>query len=155
MGKIINGKITLNTAETNSFLSDIIHPDIEALKKRDVFLESTKNWTIKHHSNGSTTLDIPDLKLPELSSLFSSTVKNMQDNYVPYLEKKVFKTFSTNFKELFYLTTSKHTNKYYSEIESSSVNCVVFYLPVLNSSTKFKNSDFSFTAKFCEIDPSI
>lgn len=154
MGKIINGKITLNTAETKSFFSDIIHPDIEALKKRDVFLESTKSWTIKHHSNGSTILEIPDLKLPELSSL-SLTAKNMQDNYVPYLEKKVFKTFSTHVKELSDLITSKYTDKHYSEIESSSVNCVVFCLPVLNSSTKFKNSDFSFSDKFREIDSSI
>lgn len=63
MSKIVNGRIILNQTEAKKFLQDIIHPDIEAIKKGEAFLKSTKTWTVKPLNNCSTVIRIPDLKL--------------------------------------------------------------------------------------------
>lgn len=64
MAKIANGRIILSEEESKRLWQDILHPDLEAIKKRDAFIEDTKNWTIQHLEDGRTIIDIPDLKLP-------------------------------------------------------------------------------------------
>ena len=63
MSKVVNGRIILDKEESEEFLKDIFHPDVEALKKRDAFIKGTKNWVIQRLGNGRTIIDIPDLEL--------------------------------------------------------------------------------------------
>lgn len=64
MAKIVNGRIILSEEESKRLWQDILHPDLEAIKKRDAFIEDTKNWTITELGDGSEIITIPDLKLP-------------------------------------------------------------------------------------------
>lgn len=65
MAKTVNGTIVLDEEESRRLWQDILHPDLEAIKKRDAFLEGVKKWKITKLGNGSTILEIPDLKFPD------------------------------------------------------------------------------------------
>lgn len=69
MAKTVGGRIILDEEESRRLWQDILHPDLEAIKKRDAFLEGVKKWKITKLGNGSTILEIPDLKFPD--DLFS------------------------------------------------------------------------------------
>ena len=61
--KVVNGRIILDKEESNGFLKDIFHTDLESLKKRDAFIKGSQNWVIQRLGNGRTIIDIPDLEL--------------------------------------------------------------------------------------------
>lgn len=65
MAKTVGGRIILDEEESKRLWQDILHPDLEAIKKRDAFLEGVKKWKITKLGNGSTILEIPDLKFPD------------------------------------------------------------------------------------------
>lgn len=69
MAKTVGGRIILDEEESKRLWQDILHPDLEAIKKGDAFLEGVKKWKITKLGNGSTILEIPDLKFPD--DLFS------------------------------------------------------------------------------------
>lgn len=69
MAKTVGGRIILDEEESRRLWQDILHPDLEAIKKRDALLEGVKKWKITKLGNGSTILEIPDLKFPD--DLFS------------------------------------------------------------------------------------
>ena len=69
MAKTVGGRIILNEEESKRLWQDILHPDLEAIKKRDAFLEGVEKWKITELGNGSKILEIPDLKFPD--DLFS------------------------------------------------------------------------------------
>lgn len=69
MAKTVGGRIILDEEESRRLWQDVLHPDLEAIKKRDAFLEGVKKWKITKLGNGSTILEIPDLKFPD--DLFS------------------------------------------------------------------------------------
>lgn len=43
MAKTVGGRIILNEEESKRLWQDILHPDLEAIKKRDAFLKGVKN----------------------------------------------------------------------------------------------------------------
>lgn len=64
MAKTVGGRIILNEEESKRLWQDILHPDLEAIKKRDAFIEDTKNWCVTELEDGSEIITIPDLKIP-------------------------------------------------------------------------------------------
>lgn len=66
MAKTVDGRIILNAEESKRLWQDILHPDLEAIKKRDAFIEDTKNWTVIELEDGSSIIEIPDLNIPML-----------------------------------------------------------------------------------------
>ena len=64
MAKTVGGRIILDEEESRRLWQDILHPDLESIKKRDAFIEDTKNWTIAELGDGSKIITITDLKLP-------------------------------------------------------------------------------------------
>lgn len=64
MAKTVGGRIILDEEESRRLWQDILHPDLESIKKRDAFIEDTKNWTITELGDGSKIITITDLKLP-------------------------------------------------------------------------------------------
>lgn len=64
MAKTVGGRIILDEEESRRLWQDILHPDLEAIKKRDAFLEGVKKWKITKLGDGSKIITITDLKLP-------------------------------------------------------------------------------------------
>lgn len=64
MAKTVGGRIILDEEESRRLWQDILHPDLESIKKRDAFIEDTQNWTITELGDGSKIITITDLKLP-------------------------------------------------------------------------------------------
>lgn len=65
--------LVLSAEESLNFLSSLIHPNQDALNKRDVFLESLNTMDININMDGSMDIFVPDLFLPMSFSL-SSTI---------------------------------------------------------------------------------
>lgn len=65
MAKTVGGRIILDEEESKRLWQDILHPDLEAIKKRDAFLEGVKKWKVTKLGDGKTILEIPDLKFPD------------------------------------------------------------------------------------------
>lgn len=90
MAKTVGGRIILDEEESRRLWHDILHPDLEAIKKRDAFLEGVKKWKITKLGNGSTILEIPDLNIPMLhnsSDKEGSDSKPIENN-VPQSDSK-------------------------------------------------------------------
>lgn len=128
MSKVVNGRIILDKEESKNLLKDIFHPDVEALKKRDAFIEGTKNWTIQRLGNGRTIIDIPDLKLPSPhTSPSRSDISN--EFFVAYSEQS-FSDISLDLPVS--PISSQYNNISFSNMTAlSTTYCVVFFSPIL------------------------
>lgn len=128
MSKIKDGKIILNSIEARNFLHDIIHPDREAIKKRDAFLEDTKDWIVKELEDGTTILTIPNLDVPPLhASPSKSDISN--ENFVAYSEQS-FSDISLDLPVS--PISSQYNNISFSNMTAlSTTYCVVFFSPIL------------------------
>lgn len=94
MAKTVDGRIILNAEESKRLWQDILHPDLEAIKKRDAFIEDTKNWTVIELEDGSTIIEIPDLNIPMLhnsSDKEGSDSKPIENNVSQSDSKKLNK----------------------------------------------------------------
>lgn len=140
MSKTINGRIILNEREAKKFLHDLIHPDIEAIKKGEEFLKSTKTWTVKHLDNGSTIIDIPDLNLSPLNSAPSKSGRS-DECFVSYSKQT-----SSNNSSIGEIPVNLPSPKaQYNNIARLTIisGYIVNNLFQLERHTKYTNSDFS------------
>ena len=51
----------LKGEEARAFMHSMIHPDEEAMKKRDMFLKRCDELVIQHLDDGSVIIDCPDI----------------------------------------------------------------------------------------------
>ena len=140
MSKIKDGKIILNSIEARNFLHDIIHPDREAIKKRDAFLEDTKDWIVKELEDGTTILTIPNLDVPPLhASPSKSDISN--ENFVAYSKQT-----SSDISSVGQIPVDLSSPQaQYNNIACLAIisGYIVNNLFQLERHTKYTNSDFS------------
>lgn len=140
MSKVVNGRIILDKEESKNLLKDIFHPDVEALKKRDAFIEGTKNWTIQRLGNGRTIIDIPDLNLSPLN--FAPSKSGRSDEcFVSYSKQT-----SSNNSSIGEIPVNLPSPKaQYNNIARLTIisGYIVNNLFQLERHTKYTNSDFS------------
>lgn len=95
MAKTVGGRIILDEEESKRLWQDILHPDLEAIKERDAFIEDTKNWTVIELEDGSSIIEISDLNIPMLhnsSDKEGSDSKPIENN-VPQSDSKKLNKF--------------------------------------------------------------
>lgn len=59
--------IKLSREASEKLLHELMHQDIEAIKKRDEYLASI-NQTVVHNKDGSFIIDCPDLDLNDINN---------------------------------------------------------------------------------------
>ena len=64
MAKEIGGTLYLNKEETASFLNNLLHPDEEAIERRNAFLAECDKLIIEH-KDGYTVISCPDINIDE------------------------------------------------------------------------------------------
>ena len=63
MAKQIGGTLYLNKEESVEFMRKMLHPDEEAMRRRDAFFKEIDKLVIKHLPDGSVEIDCPDIEL--------------------------------------------------------------------------------------------
>lgn len=63
MAKQIGGTLYLNKEESVEFMRKMLHPDEEAMRRRDAFFKEIDKLSIKHLPDGSVEIDCPDIEL--------------------------------------------------------------------------------------------
>lgn len=64
MAKELGGTLYLNKEETAAFLDNLLHPDEEAIKRRNAFLAECDKLIIEQ-KDGSTVIHCPDITINE------------------------------------------------------------------------------------------
>lgn len=139
MSKVVNGRIVLDKEESKNLLKDIFHPDEEALKKRDAFLEDTKNWIIQRLGNGRTIIDIPDLELPSFHA--SPSKSNTPNKYSTVYSEQNTSNIPLHTETPLTSTFLQHSNIDRLDIDLPSFSCVVVIIPLSENRTCFMQSD--------------
>lgn len=137
MSKVVNGRIILDKEESENFLKDIFHPDVKALKKRNAFIEDTKNWTVQRLGNGRTIIDIPDLELPSMSEV------DISDNFFVEYSKQDSSDVTVKISASATFPQYDNINSDHSKIEHSPIESIFILIPKLEYHTLFTNSNFS------------
>lgn len=63
MAKVVNGELVLDLEETINFVYHMLHPDAEAIRRRDDFMRGMDGLKV-NYANGEIMLDAPDIDLP-------------------------------------------------------------------------------------------
>lgn len=59
----VHGELVLDLEETIDFVYHMLHPDAEAMRRRDDFMRGLDGMKL-NYTNGEITLDAPDIDLP-------------------------------------------------------------------------------------------
>lgn len=65
MPKEIGGVLYLTEEESCAFLRNMIHPDVEAMRRRDRFFEQCDKLNIERHEN-CIIIDCPDIDAEQI-----------------------------------------------------------------------------------------
>lgn len=74
MGRIICDDLVLSTKETRNLMNSLIHPDMEAIEKRNKLLNSLNDLYLKN-DNDMPAFEIPGFSLPFITNIIYSSEK--------------------------------------------------------------------------------
>lgn len=63
MAKQIGGTLYLNNEESVEFMRKMLHPDEEAMRRRDEFFKEIDKLDIQHLPDGSVLITSPDITI--------------------------------------------------------------------------------------------
>lgn len=72
MSRIEKNNIILTEEETRNLIHNLLHPNEEAIKKRDAFLKGAEHWKFEFINETTFTVDIPELDLSNISDKSNS-----------------------------------------------------------------------------------
>lgn len=85
MSEVINGHIRLNQEETQNFLHMFYNPNLDALRRRDAFIDSSKE-VVTLEDGVVSSIEIPDIDLSVLDNEKSADIYDKSNNTLIYDE---------------------------------------------------------------------
>lgn len=85
MSEVINGHIRLNQDETQNFLHMFYNPNLDALRRRDAFINSSRE-AVTLEDGVVASIEIPDIDLSVLDNEKSADIYNKSNNTLIYDE---------------------------------------------------------------------
>jgi hypothetical protein len=85
MSEVINGHIRLNQDETQNFLHMFYNPNLDALRRRDAFINSSRE-AVTLEDGVVSSIEIPDIDLSVLDNDRSADIYDKTNNALIYDE---------------------------------------------------------------------